>query len=425
VDPLVPPPDEIAHLYQARAIRRAIRRSRVKSRGGPRVTPLLPTAALLTYTGPADPDAGDWTTGLSMSPCVKGNGWERYKASVLATPGVEPTDIVETTSSGYQMIAFNGTSAIPFMKLFDLVMLQHAPSVDLLAILKAAKVKTGLCYFNYESIGQVVPYNPWFNDINDVSMTHLFSSSELNVNGCANVDQFEALGEGAPCGTQSALEGAGTGHTWLCDASDSEYADAWGTQVATSVLGRYPTSLDYILIDNLLNTPYAGVASNFISAEYPAASYVAGQKVMLATVEAGLPGIGVMGNSRLEYDDYSATELSHRYSEHFFHSAHTSSNTTAQTLAHIQSDLALAGGTRILGSQIVSTGANYTSGTMAATHVDRFGRYEAGPSGASWGSIRDAAVSTESIERTYILAARSSGSAKFPLFTNSCLHWRG
>lgn len=400
--------------------------------------------AIMNFSNPPDPD-GDWGPSLystvAMSPMTKGLGWEVWKNAVLAR-GIDPSLIVETTTNGYNTIAFNGMAGIHVSSMANLTLFGHAPPAAYLQAVKSASrvnTKIGLYFYNPSIMSHQVSFSAFFDSVDAIALANLRNTGVGQTNvpagnpnvGCVFADQTQTtydnvitltVNEGpAPCGTLGSLTDH-AGHTWIVNMESSSYRTAYLTEVRDKLVARYPAGLiDYVMFDNVLDSTFWSTATN-AEAAYSNAVLQAAWKAFMVTATSLLAPIGVtpMGNCPLFMTNYSNTEVRNRYGEHFFHDEQNSGNATSEDEATINSRLT-AGATQqltMLHSQIKSSAAAYNARSFSATHVDNWSGKEDGPGGVtgSWTNILALSRQLGLTSSLYAVVGRSSGNGTFPIF---------
>ena len=423
------------------------------STAGGAAEPMMPMA-IMNFTAPGlgGPSVdSDWgppnydfvETGFM----VKGINWEVWKDAVLAR-GVNPALIIEDTDPDpnpnlqYNRIQFKGQAAIHLFSMFDIAFVGHAPPPGYIQAIKAASrvgTKVGTYFANFQSVAHVDAFASFWDTAEAVSLTRLRDTGIAQGNtppgnpnaACTFADTNQLVlddvgtalvDEGpAPCGTQGSVNGNHAGHEWICDLTLTDYKTNWFNATISAILTKYGVGgLDYMLVDNVLERPNWGAATN-IDATYTDAAYTTGWKAMWALADQFLlsvAGTRLVGNCLQTTAAYSNTEVHRRYCEHFFHDEQNSQLTTSEDESVIHSRLTAGASQnmRMLHCQIKSASSLYNNRTFAATHVDGWSAKANGPGGTkgTWSGLLALARSLGILNSFYAVAGRSGST--FPLF---------
>lgn len=401
----------------------------------PAIPGLLGTACLCFLSPTTVPVAGDWLpdSDIAATAYVKGANWQVWRDAALAMPGSSAAEIIELTANGYEYVQFKGRTLYNHLAGFSVAFLGHAPPqrvlVDILGYSKG-RTKLGLFFANFETVSQEEPFNSWWQTLDDACLAHLRNTGieQTGVGataGCFFADQYQTTlsPAQAACGLQG---GSGTAapHTWVCDMGASgiaTYVADWMEALRSMVVSRYGFGvLSYIMVDNVLGTPFWGAASNPDPA-ITQAIYRAAWKTFWAQAPAfkEATGVEIVGNCGIAQPAYTQSEVPGRYGEHFFHLGGNVANTSSETIAVLESQIAAAYGETLVmpHAQIKSSGATYTGRGYGSSHVDAWSGTPGGPTlpgYGNWTMIRDI-VYHRSMQRNFFPVAGRTRS-DFPLF---------
>jgi hypothetical protein len=275
--------------------------------------------------------------------------------------GIIPVDITTTPGS----VHFNGEAVWDFLACgFDLIHLGHsAPKEHVAAIRAKANKDVEIIhgFMNFESISQSDPWHQvedgmWAHSGLHWLQSHPDSgdmSDGLNRYFCSSIDKYEKTDMSSkmpwtwPFGTVACAPNPTINfskHTWECEVASAGYCDSWALVVLDhteqeSWIANFMTGSEWqtegVIVDNILNTPEYGTATNDLPAPQGAVGYVGtkgtGPGATGGSAQKGMLGrmnflatndargkFKIWGNCADNISAYSSTDLAHRFIEHFF-----------------------------------------------------------------------------------------------------------
>jgi hypothetical protein len=373
-------------------------------------------------------DQGDPTdfSALQASPSLKGYNWPVWEEAITKRINYRGGNVATELVQDVQRFWVNGEAVLDLASMFDLVFLGHWLPVEMVQEIKARSTAPNgtkvVMWSDFESISQNEPYSEGPQAAFSTLREHAMLTAAANSYGDFAIDKFELTGTGnvgcphtpshaglpfpaPPPSTHSwdidiqAATGGGVPSSREAEATiESGYLEPLDAYRDVVVNGPYEVA--GVALDNLLENPFKGSATNDYAAGWTA-DYRDGWLAFLDTwLTLGSHFVDIRHslwcNGPIGVGVYPVASQKARYVEHFFRSG-----TSPKSWVDIGADL---GSVKTNATWLVLAG----NGTVGQTHV--WATTGGGPNPATdgtWQQIVSAVRSLGIVDDVWVAACQT------------------